>query len=511
MRVLLGALLAARGDTVSSDALIELLWPRDRPGDPEGALHTQISRLRGIVGDDLETRPPGYRLVVDGERLDAARFESAAAAAAESDGDVAIEQYRAAEAEWRGQAFFGLDEIDRSEAVRLERLRTEVVLSRLSQMLERGQASAALPEIEGLATGQALEEKPHALLMRAFAATGRKADALRVFQKYASRLAEETGLEPSAELRELELSILLDKLDPPPEPPSRPLVGIPMTITYTERKPGESIAIGTAGSGPGLLMHPAWLSRLDMFGEGLDGRAPFVSRLTADFRVVMFDRHGTGLSRGTDVGVSFEASVEELVHVLDVAAEAPAMVLASSAAGPTAIAAASARADLFRGLVLLGTYASGPTIFPPRVAESMVGLVRSSWGMGSRLLGSLIFPSATAEMLDGFARFQRQAASRDMAVALLKQMYAADVSSLLGDLDVPTLVIHHRGDRAVPFAGGEELARSIPGAELMILEGAHHFPRAEDHERVVAAIRTLIHATRSSDVSGTRGGRQADG
>jgi hypothetical protein len=60
---------------VTVGALAEALCGDDQPADPEGALHTHLSRLRAIVGNDLVTKPPGYSLNVSEDRLDTGRFE----------------------------------------------------------------------------------------------------------------------------------------------------------------------------------------------------------------------------------------------------------------------------------------------------------------------------------------------------------------------------------------------------------------------------------------------------
>jgi pimeloyl-ACP methyl ester carboxylesterase len=66
-------------------------------------------------------------------------------------------------------------------------------------------------------------------------------------------------------------------------------------------------------------------------------------------------------------------------------------------------------------------------------------------------------------------------------------MYSADVSGLLATVRQPALIIHYREDRAIPVAGGHELARGLPDAELILLEGAYHLPPAKDVDRIAEA------------------------
>lgn len=58
----------------------------------------------------------------------------------------------------------------------------------------------------------------------------------------------------------------------------------------------------------------------------------------------------------------------------------------------------------------------------------------------------------------------------------------------LGAIKVPTLVIHGGDDPLVPVEGGKETAASIPGAELMIIDGMGHSIPPETWPRVVEAI-----------------------
>ena len=72
---------------------------------------------------------------------------------------------------------------------------------------------------------------------------------------------------------------------------------------------------------------------------------------------------------------------------------------------------------------------------------------------------------------DRFAAYQRASATPETAAALLAEVYACDVRSQLADVSAPTLVIHRRDDRAMPFAGARELAAGLPDAELLALDG----------------------------------------
>ncbi|HEU4894654.1 MAG TPA: alpha/beta hydrolase, partial [Acidimicrobiia bacterium] len=312
--------------------------------------------------------------------------------------------------------------------------------------------------------------------------------------RYEQHLAEETGLEPSALIRELELAILVDQIEVPP-PVSRPVTKFELSISYLDLADGTRVATGTAGAGPPMLIHPGWMSKLDMVASGLDMRSPLWAAMSGTHRLTLFDRAGTGLSRPEPGRGSFDESVTELLEVLQATMDGPAPVWAASGAGPIAIRAAVRRPDLISHLILYATYGSGPATFPAQVAESMQALVRASWGMGSEVLAFLLFPSGSTEIRGEWARAQRHMADRDTAVELLRQLYEADVSEDLGHVEVPSLVIHYRGDKAIPIWGGEQLARGIPGARYLPLDGTSHYPLPGEEGKVVTLVDDFLAAT----------------
>jgi pimeloyl-ACP methyl ester carboxylesterase len=246
------------------------------------------------------------------------------------------------------------------------------------------------------------------------------------------------------------------------------------------------VTYGEAGTGPTLVFVPGWVSRLDSVASGFDPRGRVLAGLTGGLRVVTYDRYGTGLSPGRVTSYDLESSVAELVAVLDELGEERVFVFASSAASPIAIAAATRDHRIAR-LIVLGGYADGPGVFSNAgVREAMLSLVRSSWGVGSRVLANLLMPDRYDEVV--FARFQRQVAGAEVAAGFLGQMYDADVSGLLARVRQPTLVLHYADDPAVPISGGRQVADGIAGARLQVLEGGYHLPPARHAADVAETI-----------------------
>ncbi len=137
--------------------------------------------------------------------------------------------------------------------------------------------------------------------------------------------------------------------------------------------------------------------------------------------------------------------------------------------GQVAAAYAARHPDAVSSLIIHGSCVRGPDLAPDPIKASVLALVRAHWGLGSRVFADIWFPGAPAELTEGFARFQRGAATAEMAAALLELFYRIDVEDLLPEIRVPTLVLHRQGSRAVRFELGRELASLIPGAHLVAL------------------------------------------
>ncbi len=214
-RTLLTRLALEPGRVVPAARLIDAIWGEEPPDGATNALQSLVARVRRVLPDCVETDSTGYRLAIDAEAVDAVRFERLAAEGrrllADGDPSGAAATLRDAVALWRGPAL--ADAADASFAVaaaaRLEELR-------LGAIEDRGEASLAgadsdgtlVAELEALVAEHPLRERLNGQLVRALAAEGRQADALAAFERLRTRLADELGIDPSPELRELQLSVL---------------------------------------------------------------------------------------------------------------------------------------------------------------------------------------------------------------------------------------------------------------------------------------------------------------
>src|SRR3954468_69028 len=216
LRTLLAVLALQPGRVVSAEQLIDALWGEDPPTEVRNGLQGLVSKLRRALGstDIVSMRSAGYALELPANAVDVHRYEQmvSSARAATVDGDLNGAAALLADADrlWRGDALadFTYEDFASGTITRLSELRMAAIEERLDIELQLGRHHAAVAELEGLVAAHRLRERLRALLMLALYRAGRQADALRVFQEARHLLAEELGLEPGHELRELEAAIL---------------------------------------------------------------------------------------------------------------------------------------------------------------------------------------------------------------------------------------------------------------------------------------------------------------
>src|SRR3954470_5334199 len=224
VRALLARLALSPGRVVSVDALTDALWGEDLPADAPNAVQIRVSKLRralvaaGLPADVLVTRAPGYQLAVDPEAVDAHRFERLLGRArregAENEPSATLATLDEALALWRGAALTDVGDAEwiEAESTRLEGLRLAALEDRLELLLDLGRHAEAVADLERLATLHPLRERLHRLLLLALYRGGRQADALPLYHRLRSRLADELGIDPSREVQALAEAILRQQL-----------------------------------------------------------------------------------------------------------------------------------------------------------------------------------------------------------------------------------------------------------------------------------------------------------
>ena len=214
-RAVLAILLVHLNAVVSTDELLEALWPENRPGKPLTAIHGYVSALRKLLGREaIQTSGGGYQLIADAEQVDSHRFERLLIDAREA---LAAEQPRQAAillsealGLWRGAALadFTYEEWAQPEIRRLHELRAAADEELAEAQLALGEHEQLIGRLEALVASDPLRERRRAQLMLALYRAGRQAEALDVYQQLRERLVEDLGVDPSPQLQSLYKQIL---------------------------------------------------------------------------------------------------------------------------------------------------------------------------------------------------------------------------------------------------------------------------------------------------------------
>jgi diguanylate cyclase (GGDEF)-like protein len=267
-RALLAALLLRGGRTATAPELLDAVWGESPPNTALAALRSYAFRLRKALGPDaLVTDSGGYALHVAPDALDCTVVERLTAEAdkVRAGGDAAHARrllYSALDL-WVGEPLAGLPgphaETQRS---RLTEWHLGLIETRLELDLELGAHTEAVSELTALSAEHPLRERLRALLMLALYRSGRQAEALGVYADTRRLLAEELGIDPSAELSDLHQRIL--EADPSLAAPATASAGpaeiarpaqLPATVadftgrTAFVRELGEQLAAASEGSG----------------------------------------------------------------------------------------------------------------------------------------------------------------------------------------------------------------------------------------------------------------------
>ncbi|MFP3963431.1 AfsR/SARP family transcriptional regulator [Actinomadura fulvescens] len=231
LRSLLAALALSAGRTLPVEHLAQVMWGHDVPVNVRRSVHTNLTRLRGVLGSEaVRTLPGGYRLDIAPDSVDVLRFRRLLTEAARVR-DTAAEHLllRQALELWRGSPFQGIDMQEQWEAESAYLLESylSAVERRIDLDLAHDRHSDVIAELKELTVRHPLRESLWARLLVALGRSGRRAEALADYQQLRERLADELGTEPDAEIRQIHTYLLrTDTLPrsftPPTAEPSPP-------------------------------------------------------------------------------------------------------------------------------------------------------------------------------------------------------------------------------------------------------------------------------------------------
>jgi pimeloyl-ACP methyl ester carboxylesterase len=345
-----------------------------------------------------------------------------------------------------------------------------------------GRLAGAAPEAAVEHARELLEADPyslesHAALLRCLRRAGRREEADGQRELSRRRLAALGIGDLSA----------LDDTAPPPDsavvsaafpPATTPLR---QEIRFCTSRDGVRIGYAVVGEGPPLIKTANWLNHLEYDWESPLWRHVFRG-LARRHRLIRYDARGNGLSDWDVPELSFPAFVEDLETVVEASGVEAFPLLGISQGCAISIEYAVRHPERVTRLVLHGGYATGWKVGEDAAEiarrEALKTLILHGWGRDNpafrQVFTSAFIPGGTPEQFHWMNELMRMTISPENAVRLQDALAAVDIRDRLPMVQVPTLVLHSRGDGRIPYAKGVELARGIPHARFVTLESENH-------------------------------------
>ncbi len=233
---------------------------------------------------------------------------------------------------------------------------------------------------------------------------------------------------------------------------------------------------------PTILGVGGWTGDSDLWVQ------PF-SAMSPRWRTIAYDHRGTGATTCPVESITVENMVDDVFAVMDAFGVEKCVLAAESAGAITALSAALQRPDRFTGLVLADGMYFSPT--PPERNPFIAGL-RANYGQTLAAFVNNCLPEPDSAHINRWGLQILGRASQEAAIQLLIAAASVDVRPRLGEINLPTLVIHGEKDVIVPLEASQWLAQAMPNARLEIFEGAGHVPTMTFPEKVAERIEAFF-------------------
>ena len=253
-------------------------------------------------------------------------------------------------------------------------------------------------------------------------------------------------------------------------------------VRYVTASDGTRLAWAEAGAGPVVVKAANWLTHLEYEWESPVWKH-WLQFFSAHWRFVRYDERGCGMSDWHGGPLSLDQWFADLESVIDAARpDGPVALLGISQGAAACVRYAVEHPERVARMILYGGYSRGslrrgdaPT---EQAYRAMVDLTRVAWGKDNptfrQLFTSRFIPGGSHEQLQWFNDLCLKTTTGEIAASLFEARAVMDISPLLSEVRVPTLVVHARDDEVIPIAEGRRLAGGIPGAEFVELDSRNH-------------------------------------
>jgi DNA-binding SARP family transcriptional activator len=284
LRSLLALLALRNNHVVTTGTLMEEIWGNNPPVSALATLQTYIYQLRRVLtvlspaSAILETRPLGYMITIERDELDWNLFQDHAkdGRAALDRGDAAAAAIALGRALALSQAA-PLADVEAGSMLsayvnELTETKLQALELRVEADLQLGRYRELVGELKTLITEYPFHEGLYSKLMLSLERSGRRFEALEVYQQLRTTLVDELGLEPSAKVRQLQFRLLAadDARRAVPQPETPMAASAPSGRAYPAQLPADlpdftgreatvamlcGLALGTDSTPPARLLN----------------------------------------------------------------------------------------------------------------------------------------------------------------------------------------------------------------------------------------------------------------
>jgi len=250
-------------------------------------------------------------------------------------------------------------------------------------------------------------------------------------------------------------------------------------IQYAKTSDGANIAFATYGEGrPLVWSHQPLTSHVQREWQIPILRATFAPFATQGM-LVRFDTRGVGLSDRDVDDFSLEARVRDLEAVVEHLQLKEFSLLGVERGGLPAISYAANHPERVSHLVLVNCFVSGEINWGTQRAQALeLTRLMDDWEMYTENIAAQAFGFGSEES-KGYAEFVRECISPEVLARIHEAENQIDLSSLLSEIQPPTLVVRHSGFKWLPMDVTRQLAAGIPNARLYEVEGFYQDNSAE--------------------------------
>ena len=233
----------------------------------------------------------------------------------------------------------------------------------------------------------------------------------------------------------------------------------------------------TAGNGPVVVFSHGNLMSSQMW-------APQVEALRGEFRCVVWDERLHGQTKDDGGLYTYWDSAGDLLGLLDYLGVEQASLVGHSQGGFLSLRAALRAPDRVKALVLIDTAAIA---WPREVIAQMSGMRDGFRDGGPDTVAPVLLDLllGNPEIHQQWLQAWREQPRQRLADAVTVLMGVDDISARLGEITLPTLIVHGEADQSIPLELGQMLRDDLPGAlDLIVIPGAAHTPSLTLPDRV---------------------------